>query len=272
MCRQNYNDTPQLMADWFGPVKEEEWKGMSTIDMSNRGYDWMTGGNGFTKNLELAKRCLRAAADRGDGAACCNLGWCYDQEGKSDKANEVYFKGANLNCTTAMLNLARNLHNGRGWPKDDSGARLYLKMAHDAGDKRGAERLAEFFPEDEVREKSKNMTLDEINNRAWAYMKGFDGQERDVKKAALWFDVAATKGLVAAWYGNGTPSTSRAYTATPSLPTPRVPSRATPTACISSAHAMPTARAAQPTWTRQTNGSSRPMRPATRGPWTRLRS
>ena len=103
-----------------------------------------------------------------------------------------------------MLNLARNLHNGRGWPKDDSGARLYLKMAHDAGDKRGAERLAEFFPEDEVREQSKNMTLDEINNRAWAYMKGFDGQERDVKKAALWFDVAATKGLVAAWYGKGT--------------------------------------------------------------------
>lgn len=201
---KNYNDTQQLMADWFGPVKEEEWKGMSTIDMSNRGYDWMTGGNGFTKNLELAKRCLRAAADRGDGAACCNLGWCYDQEGKSDKANEVYLKGANLNCTTAMLNLARNLHNGRGWPKDDSGARLYLKMAHDAGDKRAAERLAEFFPEDEVREQSKTMTPDEINNRAWAYMKGFDGQDRDVKKAALWFDVAATKGLVAAWYGKGT--------------------------------------------------------------------
>ena len=52
---KNYNDTQQLMADWFGPVKEEEWKGMSTIDMSNRGYDWMTGGNGFTKNLELAE-------------------------------------------------------------------------------------------------------------------------------------------------------------------------------------------------------------------------
>lgn len=82
---KDFNDTKKLMTDWFGPIREEEWKGMTTADMANRGYDWMTGGNGFTKNLELAKRCLRAAADRGDGAACCNLGWCYDQEGKSDK-------------------------------------------------------------------------------------------------------------------------------------------------------------------------------------------
>lgn len=201
---RGHKDSQRLMAEWFGPVTDGEWQGLTVAGMANRGYAWMNGTDGFDKNPTLAMRCLRAAAGRGSAAAWCNIGWMLDNEGSHAEANEAYLKGANLGNTTAMLNLARNLHIGRGWPRDDAGARYYLTMAHESGDKRGMERMAEFFPEDEVRRQSEGMTAEEINNRAWALMKGFDGLERDAAKAALWFGVAAAKGVAAAWFGKGT--------------------------------------------------------------------
>ena len=63
--------------------------------------------------------------------------------------------------------------------------------------------MAQYFPEDEVREQSAGMTAEEMNKRAWAYLKGVDNCEHDVKKAVLWFDAAASHGLVAAWFGRG---------------------------------------------------------------------
>lgn len=120
---------------------------MTTVDMYNRGCDWMNGTNGFTKNLTLAIRCFEAAAERNHAGAYCNKGWCLEQEGKYALANEAYLKGANLGNAAAMANLAQNLHNGTGWPKDDTAARHYLIMAQEAGSERATTMLAQFFAE-----------------------------------------------------------------------------------------------------------------------------
>lgn len=144
---ENFKDSVAKVSEWFGPIKEEEWKGMTTVDMYNRGCDWMNGTNGFTKNLTLAIRCFEAAAERNYAGAYCNKGWCLEQEGKLALANEAYLKGANLGNAAAMANLAQNLHNGTGWPKDDTAARHYLIMAQEAGSERATTLLAQFFPE-----------------------------------------------------------------------------------------------------------------------------
>ena len=144
---ENFKDSRAKVNEWFGPIKEDEWNGMTTVDMYNRGCDWMNGTNGFTKNLTLAIRCFEAAAERNHAGAYCNKGWCLEQEGKLALANEAYLKGANLGNAAAMANLAQNLHNGTGWPKDDTAARHYLIMAQEAGSERATTLLAEFFPE-----------------------------------------------------------------------------------------------------------------------------
>lgn len=144
---ENFKDSVAKVSEWFGPIKEEEWKGMTTVDMYNRGCNWMNGTNGYTKNLPLAIRCFDAAAERNHAAAYCNKGWCLEQEGKYALANEAYLKGANLGNAAAMANLAQNLHNGTGWPKDDTAARHYLIMAQEAGSERATTLLAQFFPE-----------------------------------------------------------------------------------------------------------------------------
>lgn len=144
---ENFKDSVAKVSEWFGPIKEEEWKGMTTVDMYNRGCDWMNGTNGYTKNLPLAIRCFDAAAERNHAAAYCNKGWCLEQEGKYALANEAYLKGANLGNAAAMANLAQNLHNGTGWPKDDTAARHYLIIAQEAGSERATTLLAQFFPE-----------------------------------------------------------------------------------------------------------------------------
>lgn len=144
---ENFQDSQAKVNEWFGPIKEDEWNGMTTVDMYNRGCDWMNGTNGFTKNLTLAIRCFEAAAERKHAGAYCNKGWCLEQEGKYALANEAYLKGANLGNAAAMANLAQNLHNGTGWPKDDTAARYYLIMAQEAGSERATTMLAEFFPD-----------------------------------------------------------------------------------------------------------------------------
>lgn len=144
---ENFKDSVAKVSEWFGPIKEDEWNGMTTVDMYNRGCDWMNGTNGFTKNLPLAIRCFEAAAERNHAAAYCNKGWCLEQEGKYALANEAYLKGANLGNAAAMANLAQNLHNGTGWPKDDTAARHYLIMAQEAGSERATTMLAQFFAE-----------------------------------------------------------------------------------------------------------------------------
>ena len=144
---ENFQDSRAKVNEWFGPIKEDEWNGMTTVDMYNRGCDWMNGTNGFTKNLPLAIRCFEAAAERNHAGAYCNKGWCLEQEGKYALANEAYLKGANLGNAAAMANLAQNLHNGTGWPKDDTAARHYLIMAQEAGSERATTMLAQFFAE-----------------------------------------------------------------------------------------------------------------------------
>lgn len=144
---ENFQDSQAKVNEWFGPIKEDEWNGMTTVDMYNRGCDWMNGTNGFTKNLTLAIRCFEAAAERNHAAAYCNKGWCLEQDGKYALANEAYLKGANLGNAAAMANLAQNLHNGTGWPKDDTAARHYLIMAQEAGSERATTMLAQFFAE-----------------------------------------------------------------------------------------------------------------------------
>ena len=148
-------------------------------------------------------RCLKAAAARGNAAAYCNIGWLLDQKGKHGEANEAYFKSANLGNTTAMINLARSLHNGWGWPKDDNGSRRYLQMAHEAGDKRAMMRMAEFFPADEVQRLSAGMTASEVYARACDVANGTNGQTRNAALAEHWYGRAAAMGVVAALYGQG---------------------------------------------------------------------
>ena len=60
---ENFKDSVAKVSEWFGPIKEDEWNGMTTVDMYNRGCDWMNGTNGFAKNLTLAIRCFEAAAE-----------------------------------------------------------------------------------------------------------------------------------------------------------------------------------------------------------------
>ena len=144
---ENFQDAREKVNEWFGSIKEDEWNGMTTVDMYNRGCDWMNGTNGFAKNLTLAIRCFEAAAERNHAGAYCNKGWCLEQEGKLALANEAYLKGANLGNAAAMANLAQNLHNGTGWPKDDTAARHYLIMAQEAGSERATTMLAQFFAE-----------------------------------------------------------------------------------------------------------------------------
>ena len=200
---RGHEGAKRRLDEWFGPIRDDEWQGFTTARMAQRGYNWLCGKDGFQQNLALAMRCLRAAAERGDAAARSNLGWCFEKQGDYASANDCYILSASQGCTTAMLNIATNLHKGLGAPKDDAGARRYLRMAHDAGDERAKKRMAQYFPEDEVRELSAGMTAEEMNKRAWAYLKGVDNCEHDAKKAVLWFDAAASHGLVAAWYGRG---------------------------------------------------------------------
>ena len=203
-CADNgRKEAQENMDKWFGPVTEDEWKGLTTVGMANRGYNWMVGKEGFEKNEVLAMRCLKAAAARGNAAAYCNIGWLLDQKGKHGEANEAYFKSANLGNTTAMINLARSLHNGWGWPKDDNGSRRYLQMAHEAGDKRAMMRMAEFFPADEVRRLSAGMTASEVYARACDVANGTNGQTRNAALAEHWYGRAAAMGVVAALYGQG---------------------------------------------------------------------
>ena len=119
----------RLMAEWFGPMTEEEWQGMTTIDMFNRGCNWTNGTNGYNQNYVLALRCYYAAASRDYDGAWCNIGWILAEQDQMSEANEAYLKAANLGNKIAMVNLANNLFYGRGWAKDEAGARQFLLMA-----------------------------------------------------------------------------------------------------------------------------------------------
>ena len=49
-------EAQEKMDKWFGPVTEDEWKGLTTVGMANRGYNWMVGKEGFA----MSQGCRRA--------------------------------------------------------------------------------------------------------------------------------------------------------------------------------------------------------------------
>lgn len=193
----------RLMAEWFGPMTEEEWQGMTTIDMFNRGCNWTNGTNGYNQNYVLALRCYYAAASRDYDGAWCNIGWILAEQDRMSEANEAYLKAANLGNKIAMVNLANNLFYGRGWAKDEAGARQFLLMAKSHGYEGIDEIMAGYFPEDEVARQAEGMTPYQMVRRGWTFMKGRDGEARNLRVAALWFDRAARNGYDDAWVYRG---------------------------------------------------------------------
>ena len=93
-----------------------------------------------------------------------------------------------------MVNLANNLFYGRGWAKDEAGARQFLLMAKSHGYEGIDEIMAGYFPEDEVDRQAEGMTPYQMVRRGWTLMEGRDGEARNLRVAALWFDRAARNG------------------------------------------------------------------------------
>ena len=63
--------------------------------------------------------------------------------------------------------------------------------------------MAGYFPEDEVARQAEGMTPYQMVRRGWTLMEGRDGEARNLRVAALWFDRAARNGYDDAWVYRG---------------------------------------------------------------------
>ena len=148
--KRGYGKADELMAQWFGPLTEEERQGLSTDDIYRRGRHWLDGTGGCTRCLPLAERWIRCAAERGCVGAYGAMAECLDDIDKAAERNMWLMRGANMGDAVCQRRLAVNLHNGTGWPKDDEGARCFLLMACDSGDSEARRLYADWFPSSEV--------------------------------------------------------------------------------------------------------------------------
>ncbi|MGN0232324.1 MAG: hypothetical protein ACI4A8_08975 [Muribaculaceae bacterium] len=148
LAAKNYKDSSSLLRQWNSALSADEEKGMSTVDVYNRGCDWMNGSGGYPIDYEEAIRWFACAAARDYANAYTNMGWCLDQLHRNKEACDAYFRGANLGAITCMRNLANNIHAGSGWPKDDVAVKAYLRMAHSHGDSKALEKLYQWYPDE----------------------------------------------------------------------------------------------------------------------------
>lgn len=147
-----HQDAVELWQQWTTALPDDDVEGMTATQLYNRGCEWMNGTDGFPCHYEEAALWFAAAAKHHHASAYNNLGWCLEKIGKPSEANQAYMNAANLGNLVAMRNLASNLHHGVGWPKDDKGARMYLRMAQEKGDEKALQRLYDYFPEERIKD------------------------------------------------------------------------------------------------------------------------
>lgn len=148
--KHGYGKAGELMAQWFGPLTEEERQGLSADDICRRGRQWLDGTGGCTPCRPLAERWIRWAAERGCTEAYGAMAECLDGYGKAAERNMWLMRGADMGDAVCQRRLAVNLHNGTGWPKDDEGARRFLLMACEAGDSEARRLYDDWFPTPEA--------------------------------------------------------------------------------------------------------------------------
>lgn len=151
-AERKHKNAVALLQEWNAALPKDAQRGMTVNQIYNCGCDWMSGTQGFPCDYEEAILWFAAAAQHNHAQAYNNLGWCLKKVGKLAEANQAYMNAANLGNPVAMRNLAYNLHQGIGWPKDDKGAKMYLRMAQERGDEKALQRLYEYFPEERTRD------------------------------------------------------------------------------------------------------------------------
>ena len=135
----------------------------------------------------------KAAAESGNAAAQCNLGFCYDT-GQGVAENEVvalkwYRKAAEQNHAQAQYNLGVCYANGRGVEKDEVEALKWYRKAAEQNHA-GAQDILKAYSNGQGVVKGEQNDAQAQYNRGVCY---FNGQDvtKDYAEAAKWFRKAA---------------------------------------------------------------------------------
>ena len=173
--RCGYGKSAELMAQWFGPLTAEEQQGLSVADIYRRGRHWLDGTGGCTPCRPLAERWIRCAVERGCTEAYGAMADCIEQTDRYAERNMWLMKGADMGNVDCMVKLARNIHEGVGWPQDEAGARRFLLMACEAGSGEARRLYDDWFPTPEAAAACEEAFLKEIED----YEMALDADDTD---------------------------------------------------------------------------------------------
>ncbi|EGB12353.1 hypothetical protein AURANDRAFT_3819, partial [Aureococcus anophagefferens] len=164
-------------------------------------------GSGVKLDKKKAEELFRAAADRGDGVAECNLGFFLESEGKFEESFRYYALSADQGYTTGENNLGCCYMVGRGTEVDLGKARYWFERAAAKGDELAITRLAHLDARGAARRPTKAAKIyrravelgdvNAMNNLGLFYNNGL-GVKLDKKKAERLFRTAADRGDAAA--------------------------------------------------------------------------
>ena len=145
---KNHKDSVALMAKWFGPLTAEDVGSLSKNEIFEEGRRLQNGIDGYPKDHEEALRWFEyyTAQFSNDYAGWTNKGYNLYQLGRYKEANEAYQMAFELGSSVAAMNLAYNIHNGKGCEYDEKRLASLLRSAHEMGSEKALTQLYEWFP------------------------------------------------------------------------------------------------------------------------------
>ena len=178
-------------------------------EMFSLGYNYYNGQNGNPKDYAQAVYWYEQAAQKGNAAAQCNLGLCYERGDGVQKdlaaAFKWYLKSAENGSRSGQVNVGISYENGEGTDKNPEQAAKWYRAAAEQGYASGQYEYARCL-KNGLGVKANAVEAIEWYNKSAAqgndkamnilgdcYYKG-EGVEKDILKAKEWYEKAAAKG------------------------------------------------------------------------------
>tara|TARA_B100000475_G_scaffold172035_1_gene134539 strand:- start:60 stop:542 length:483 start_codon:yes stop_codon:yes gene_type:complete len=135
---------------WYGLVKSDKKAAklfkraveLGDVDAMTQLAELHKFGSGVKLDNKKAMKLCRAAADRGNAAAQCNLGLLLHSENKFEEAFRYYALAADQGYTNAESNLGFRYHEGTGTEVDLGKSRYWFERAAAKGHERAIRGLA----------------------------------------------------------------------------------------------------------------------------------
>lgn len=145
---KNHKDSVSLLTQWFGALTTEDVGSLMQNEIFEVGRSLQNGIGGYPKDHEEALRWFNyyTAQYPKDYAGWTNKGYNLHQLGRYKEANEAYQTAFELGGKIATMNLAYNIHDGKGCEYDEKRLVSLLRSAHELGAESALQKLYEWFP------------------------------------------------------------------------------------------------------------------------------